>query len=64
MKVIILAPSAKPLRRAANTLRGRIKVVINKKDNVVTIVSVEDGNVNKGTASVRIENKLDSQKAP
>lgn len=38
------------------------KVVINKKDNVVTIVSVEDGNVNKGTASVRIENKLDSQK--
>lgn len=40
------------------------KVVINKKDNVVTIVSVEDGNVNKGTASVRIENKLDSQKGP
>ena len=38
------------------------KVVINKKDNVVTIVSVEDENVNKGTASVRIENKLDSQK--
>lgn len=38
------------------------EVVINKKDNVVTIVSVEDGNVNKGTASVRIENKLDSQK--
>ena len=38
------------------------KVVINKKDNVVTIVSVEDGNVNKGTASVIIENKLDSQK--
>ena len=38
------------------------KVVINKKDNVVTIVSVEDGNVNKGTASVSIENKLDSQK--
>ena len=36
--------------------------MINKKDNVVTIVSVEDGNVNKGTASVRIENKLDSQK--
>jgi len=26
------------------------------------VVSVEDGNVNKGTASVRIENKLDSQK--
>lgn len=38
------------------------KVVINKKDNVVTIVSVEDENVNKGTASVSIENKLDSQK--
>ncbi len=38
------------------------KVVINKKDNVVTIVSVEVGNVNKGTASVSIENKLDSQK--
>ena len=38
------------------------KVVINKKDNVVTIVSVEDGNVNKGTALVSIENKLDSQK--
>lgn len=38
------------------------KVVINKKDNVVTIVSVEDGNVSKGTASVIIENKLDSQK--
>ena len=38
------------------------KVVINKKDNVVTIVSVEDGNVSKGTASVSIENKLDSQK--
>lgn len=38
------------------------KIVINKKDNVVTIVSVEDGNVNKGTASVSIENKLDSQK--
>lgn len=36
--------------------------MINKKDNVVTIVSVEDGNVNKGTASVIIENKLDSQK--
>lgn len=38
------------------------EVVINKKDNVVTIVSVEDRNVNKGTASVSIENKLDSQK--
>ena len=38
------------------------KVVINKKYNVVTIVSVEDENVNKGTASVIIENKLDSQK--
>lgn len=38
------------------------KVVINKKDNVVTIVSVEDENVSKGTASVSIENKLDSQK--
>lgn len=38
------------------------EVVINKKDNVVTIVSVEDGNVNKGTALVNIENKLDSQK--
>lgn len=38
------------------------EVVINKQDNVVTIVSVEDGNVNKGTASVSIENKLDSQK--
>ena len=38
------------------------EVVINKKDNVVTIVSVEGGNVNKGTASVSIENKLDSQK--
>lgn len=38
------------------------KVVINKKDNVVTIVSVEDENVNKGTALVSIENKLDSQK--
>ncbi|MDY4469312.1 MAG: SpaA isopeptide-forming pilin-related protein, partial [Eubacteriales bacterium] len=38
------------------------EVVINKKDNVVTIVSVEDGNVNNGTASVSIENKLDSQK--
>lgn len=38
------------------------EVVINKKDNVVTIVSVEDGNVNKGTALVSIENKLDSQK--
>ncbi len=38
------------------------EVVINKKDNVVTIVSVEDGNVSKGTASVSIENKLDSQK--
>ncbi len=38
------------------------EVVINKKDNVVTIVSVGGGNVNKGTASVSIENKLDSQK--
>lgn len=38
------------------------KVVINKKDNVVMIVSVEDEYVNKGTASVNIENKLDSQK--
>lgn len=38
------------------------EVVINKKDNVVTIVSVEDENVNKGTALVSIENKLDSQK--
>lgn len=38
------------------------KVVINKKDNVVMIVSVEDEYVNKGTASVSIENKLDSQK--
>lgn len=38
------------------------KVVINKNGNVVTIVSVEDRNVNKGTASVSIENKLDSQK--
>lgn len=38
------------------------EAVINKKDNVVTIVSVEDENVNKGTASVSIENKLDSQK--
>ena len=38
------------------------KVEINKKDNVVTIVSVEDGNASKGTASVIIENKLDSQK--
>ena len=38
------------------------EVVINKKDNVVTIVSVEGGIVNKGTASVSIENKLDSQK--
>lgn len=38
------------------------EVVINKKDNVVTIVSVEGGNVNNGTASVSIENKLDSQK--
>ncbi|MGN0770766.1 MAG: SpaA isopeptide-forming pilin-related protein [Christensenellales bacterium] len=38
------------------------EVVINKKDNVVTIVSVEGSNVNKGTASVSIENKLDSQK--
>ena len=38
------------------------EVVINKKDNVVTIVSVEDENVNKGTVSVSIENKLDSQK--
>ena len=38
------------------------EVVINKKDNVVTIVSVEDENVNNGTASVSIENKLDSQK--
>ena len=36
--------------------------MINKIDNVVTIVSVEDGNVNNGTASVSIENKLDSQK--
>lgn len=38
------------------------EVVINKKDNVVTIVSVEDEDVNKGTALVSIENKLDSQK--
>lgn len=38
------------------------EIVINKKDNVVTIVSVEGGNVNNGTASVSIENKLDSQK--
>ena len=38
------------------------KVVINKNGNVVTIVSVEDEYVNKGTASVNIENKLDSQK--
>ena len=36
------------------------KVVINKKDNVVTIVSVEDENVNKGTASVSIKNTPDS----
>lgn len=36
------------------------KVVINKNDNVVTIVSVEDGNVNKGTASVSIKNTPDS----
>ena len=36
------------------------EVVINKKDNVVTIVSVEDGNVNKGTASVSIKNTPDS----
>lgn len=36
------------------------KVVINKKDNVVTIVSVGDENVNKGTASVSIKNTPDS----
>ena len=36
------------------------KVVINKKDNVVTIVSVEHENVNKGTASVSIKNTPDS----
>lgn len=34
--------------------------MINKKDNVVTIVSVEDENVNKGTASVSIKNTPDS----
>ena len=38
------------------------KVVINKKDNVVTIASIEGGIANQGTASVEIENKLDSQK--
>ena len=37
------------------------EVVINKKDNVVTIASIEGETVNKGTASVEIENKLDSQ---
>ena len=38
------------------------EVVINKKDNVVTIASIEGGTSNQGTASVEIENKLDSQK--
>ena len=38
------------------------EVVINKNGNVVTIVSVEDENVNNGTVLVSIENKLDSQK--
>lgn len=38
------------------------KVVINKKDNILTIASIEGEIVNQGTASVEIENKLDSQK--
>ena len=38
------------------------KVEINKKDNVVTIASIEGGIADQGTASVEIENKLDSQK--
>ena len=38
------------------------KVEINKNGNILTIASIEGGITNQGTASVEIENKLDSQK--
>lgn len=38
------------------------KVEINKNGNILTIASIEGGTANQGTASVGIENKLDSQK--
>lgn len=38
------------------------KVEINKNGNILTIASIEGGIANQGTASVEIENKLDSQK--
>lgn len=38
------------------------KVVINKNGNILTIASIEGGIADQGTASVEIENKLDSQK--
>ena len=38
------------------------KVEINKNGNILTIASIEGGIANQGTASVGIENKLDSQK--
>lgn len=38
------------------------KVVINKNGNTLTIASIEGGIADQGTASVEIENKLDSQK--
>ena len=38
------------------------KVVINKNGNILKIASIEGGIANQGTASVEIENKLDSQK--
>ena len=38
------------------------KVVINKNGNTLTIASIEGGIAAQGTASVEIENKLDSQK--
>lgn len=38
------------------------KVEINKNGNILTIASIEGGIADQGTASVGIENKLDSQK--
>lgn len=38
------------------------KVVINKNGNILKIASIEGGIADQGTASVEIENKLDSQK--
>lgn len=38
------------------------KIEINKNGNILTIASIEGGIANQGTASVEIENKLDSQK--